>query len=159
MIIWGGAGQFSTSTGGIYAPGSDTWTATTTSGAPSSRTLHVAIWTGNEMIIWGPDNTGARYNPSTNSWQPTSTSCAPIGSFGGTIGVWSGTELIVWGGLTHKVGGRYDPGTDTWQATPIVGVPAARQGDTGIWTGTDLIIWGGVNPSEGSLNSGGIYRP
>ena len=31
----------------------DTWTATSTTGAPSPRTGQTAVWTGSEMIVWG----------------------------------------------------------------------------------------------------------
>src|SRR5206468_4351867 len=31
----------------------DTWTATTTTNAPSARSYPTAIWTGSEMIVWG----------------------------------------------------------------------------------------------------------
>ena len=31
----------------------NTWTATTTSNAPSARAVHTAVWTGSEMIVWG----------------------------------------------------------------------------------------------------------
>src|SRR5882724_7240435 len=50
----------------------DTWTATSTTDAPSPRFVHTAVWTGTEMIIWGGwdgtnyFNTGGRYNPSTD---------------------------------------------------------------------------------------------
>ena len=61
----------------------DTWTATSTTNAPSPREEHTAVWTGTEMIVWGginsPDvlNTGGRYNPSTDTWTATSTINAP----------------------------------------------------------------------------------
>ena len=68
----------------------DTWTATTTTNAPSNRPGHTAVWTGSEMIVWGGYNlraatqiygstlnTGGRYNPSTDSWTATSTTNAP----------------------------------------------------------------------------------
>src|SRR5206468_4111617 len=50
----------------------DSWTATTTTNAPTARDAHTAVWTGSEMIIWGgccdnfgqSFNTGGRYNPS-----------------------------------------------------------------------------------------------
>jgi hypothetical protein len=57
----------------------DTWTATSTTNAPSPRHGHTAVWTGTEMIVWGgvddsgnPQNTGGRYNPSTDTWTGTS---------------------------------------------------------------------------------------
>jgi hypothetical protein len=62
----------------------DTWTATSTTNAPSARAGQTAVWTGSEMIVWGGGaccptyvNTGGRYNPSTDSWTATSTTNAP----------------------------------------------------------------------------------
>jgi hypothetical protein len=40
MIIWGGDGEFSpylVNTGGVYAPATNTWTATSLTGAPTGR--------------------------------------------------------------------------------------------------------------------------
>ena len=54
-------------TGGRYNPGTDSWTATSTTNAPSGRYDHTAVWTGSEMIVWGGIddsgilNTGGRY--------------------------------------------------------------------------------------------------
>src|SRR5439155_20632058 len=31
----------------------DSWTATTTTNAPSRRIFYTAVWTGSEMIVWG----------------------------------------------------------------------------------------------------------
>jgi hypothetical protein len=64
MIIWGGAGYVNT--GGRYSPSSDSWTATSTASAPDGRERHTAVWTGNEMIVWGGYNhfylnSGGRY--------------------------------------------------------------------------------------------------
>src|SRR5213082_2181995 len=68
-----------TSTGCI----DDSWTATSSTNAPSDRFDHTAVWTGTEMIVWGGAdltnefNTGGRYNPSTDSWTATTTVNAP----------------------------------------------------------------------------------
>src|SRR5205823_51278 len=56
----------------------DSWTATSTTNAPTGRDHHTAVWTGSEMIVWGGFggtnlNTGGRYNPSTDSWTATTT--------------------------------------------------------------------------------------
>jgi len=81
----------------------DTWTATTTTNAPSARSYPTAIWTGSEMIVWGGGtasgtlNTGARYDPSIDSWTATSTTNAPEARAYHTA-VWTGSEMIVWGG-------------------------------------------------------------
>src|SRR5262249_7620657 len=40
-------------TGGRYTPGTDAWTATSTTNAPTGRYFHRAVWTDNEMIVWG----------------------------------------------------------------------------------------------------------
>jgi N-acetylneuraminic acid mutarotase len=56
MIIWGGfdkIGNTFLNDGARYNPVSDSWTATSASGAPFMRERHTAIWTGSEMIIWG----------------------------------------------------------------------------------------------------------
>ena len=55
-----------------------TWTATSTSNAPSSRAGHTAVWTGSEMIVWGGYNgsylnTGGRYCAQSASPTPTPT--------------------------------------------------------------------------------------
>ena len=58
MIVWGGHGDFDSlgyyfNTGGRYDPGTDSWTATSTVNAPEGRYSHTAVWTGNEIIVWG----------------------------------------------------------------------------------------------------------
>jgi len=57
MIVWGGeAGDdlgYYFNTGGRYDPITDNWIATNTVSAPDGRFAHTAVWTGNEMIIWG----------------------------------------------------------------------------------------------------------
>ena len=72
MIVWGGTpdGNTALNTGGRYNPATDTWSATTTTNAPSARSEFNAVWTGTGMIVWGgtPDyttalNTGGRYTP------------------------------------------------------------------------------------------------
>ena len=54
MIVWGGYdGITHLNTGGRYNPGTDSWTATSTTNAPTGRFDHTAVWTGSEMIVWG----------------------------------------------------------------------------------------------------------
>jgi hypothetical protein len=54
MIVWGGDdnGVPFLNTGARYNPATDSWTATTTTNAPSGRLDHTAVWTGSEMIVW-----------------------------------------------------------------------------------------------------------
>jgi hypothetical protein len=145
----------------------DTWSPTTLTNAPSPRTVHAAVWTGSEMIVWGGDsgstflNTGGRYNPSMDSWIATSTTNAPQGR-GYHTAVWTGSEMIVWGGLTPflNTGGRYNPSTDSWIATSITNAPSGRWGHSAVWTGSEMIVWGGAGEGAGNyLNTGGRYDP
>jgi N-acetylneuraminic acid mutarotase len=170
MIVWGGWGGYRNglfNTGGRYNPSTDSWTATSTTNAPSARSEHTAVWTGNEMIVWGghyPTNAntkaGGRYNPSTDSWTATSTTNAPSARFIHTA-VWTGSEMIVWGGYRNgflNTGGRYNPSTDSWTATSRTNTPSARAYHTAVWTGSEMIVWGGGSLLHGS-NTGGRYNP
>ena len=162
MIIWGGDGSSSFNTGGRYNPVTDTWTATSTSNAPTARRSHTAVWTGTEMVVWGGYayvNTGGRYNPATDSWIATSTTNAPTARDTHSA-VWTGTEMIIWGGNSGSylnTGGRYNLATDSWTATTTVNAPSQRSTHSGIWTGTEMIVWGGYGGSH--LNTGGRYNP
>lgn len=180
MIVWGGdTWCFSpgynkylmcgyTNTGGIYDPVTDTWTATATTGAPSARYHHTAVWTGSRMLLWGGHdgtftNTGGIYDPATDSWSVMSAAGVPTGRYDHTA-VWTGTRMMVWGGYDGSIspypitGGLYDPATDTWSVMSITGAPAGRSGHTAIWTGTRMIVWGGYDNSS-YLNTGGLYDP
>jgi hypothetical protein len=148
----------------------DTWTATTTSGAPEGRWHHTAVWTGTEMIVWGGFSdagwhldTGGRYDPITDTWTATTTSGAPEGRWFHTA-VWTGSQMIVWGGSNQNefqlnTGGRYDPSSDSWTATSIADAPVEREIHTAVWTGSEMIVWGGSQCCTTELSSGGRYNP
>jgi N-acetylneuraminic acid mutarotase len=171
MIVWGGAGcpvGCSSNTGGRYNPSTDSWTATSTTNAPTARFDHRAVWTGSEMIVWGGRDgfdyyaTGGRYNPSTDSWTATSTTGAPAArAF--HAAVWTGSEMIVWSGYDGfnflNTGGRYSASTDSWTATSTTNAPTARFDHTAVWTGSEMIVWGGSNGIGSYLNTGGRYNP
>ena len=55
MIVWGGFENDNSfaNTGGRYNPKMDSWTVTSTTNAPDGRYRHTAVWTSNEMIVWG----------------------------------------------------------------------------------------------------------
>jgi N-acetylneuraminic acid mutarotase len=146
----------------------DTWTPSGTANAPSGRSLHTAIWTGSEMIVWGGTdgtnvfNTGARYNPSTDSWAASGTSNAPTAR-ALHAAVWTGSEMIVWGGgvLSNYLnsGGRYDPVIDSWTPTNMANAPSARELHTAVWSGSEMIVWGGLGQNTAHLNTGARYNP
>jgi N-acetylneuraminic acid mutarotase len=171
MIVWGGYGFNSSgfgsylNTGGRYNPVSDTWTQTSGTNVPAGRTIHTAVWTGTEMIVWGGytdvgyANAGGRYGPANDAWTATSTGAnIPVGR-GYPSSVWTGKEMIVWGGGNGSpsylnTGGRYDPSSDTWAATATsANVPSGRLLHTAVWTGTEMVVWGGIP----TTSSGGRY--
>ncbi len=144
----------------------DTWTATGGS-PPDARDSHTAVWTGNEMIVWGGFsdtgvlNSGGRYDPSTDSWTTTSRANAPAARAHHTA-VWTGIEMIIWGGENQNAvslnsGGKYNPGTDSWTATSTLAAPEARTLHSAIWTGSEMIVWGGVGAIY--YDSGSRYDP
>ena len=167
MIIWGGyilsGGFYRYNDGSKYNPLLDTWTTITTDGAPVSRSGHSAIWTGNEMIIWGgygqpglgiPDTDlydGAKYNPISDTWTTITTDGAPV-SRSGHSAVWTGQEMIICGvypGGYLDSGKRYNPISDTWIAITSTNAPALISGST-VWTGSEMIVWGNADGSKGA---------
>lgn len=108
MIIFGGttteipgaAGDL-LADGAAYDPVSATWSALSALGAPSARHHHQAIWTGNEVLIFGGEglngesiSTAAAYNPLTDTWRALPST--PETSAGQTV-VWSGTRVFIFG--------------------------------------------------------------
>jgi N-acetylneuraminic acid mutarotase len=170
MVVWGGAGDGSastaTNTGRLYDPATDSWSDTSTAGAPPGAWGASTVWTGTEMIVWGGASgsvlrdTGGRYNPLTNSWTAMATSEGRADS----AHVWTGTEMIVWGGSTWSViwnntGVRYNPASNTWSAMTTAGAPSGRKNLGGfVWTGAEMLVWGGSG-ATGQLATGGRYNP
>ncbi|MBA3914156.1 MAG: hypothetical protein H0X25_09990 [Acidobacteriales bacterium] len=179
MIVWGGCDLFrgehtcDSSDGARYNPVTDSWVPTSTSGVPHGRTLHTAVWTGTEMIVWGgcsfindackasrSGTGGGRYNPATDTWILTNTANAPEARVAHTA-VWTGTQMIIWGGFGDtaplKSGGVYSPATDTWTATAAVPL-AARYSHVAVWDSREMIVWGGTNGTS-TFNNGARYIP
>ncbi|MGQ9898583.1 MAG: Kelch repeat-containing protein, partial [Acidobacteriota bacterium] len=174
MVIWGGnlnsvgAIPIPTTTGGVYNPETNVWSATATTSAPLARTDHVAVSTGTAMIVFGGVNadggrlnSGGIYTPSNNTWTATSTTNAP-GLFTPSA-VWTGTELLVWGSVAGApapivAGARYSPSNNTWTPISTTGAPTPRVNQSTVWTGTEMIIWGGAAFNV-RFNDGGRYNP
>jgi N-acetylneuraminic acid mutarotase len=180
MIVWGGRNRFEAEShfddGGRYNPATETWSAIKSLGSPTGRSQMAAVWTGNEMLVWGGYgdratawNSGGRYNPRTNSWRPMSEVNAPEARVE-PVFVWTGKELLVWGGITPDLkrtmrsGARYDPTTDRW--TPIKSALIAPPvwGSKAVWTGTEMIVWGGSHRNGDDeinqvIRDGAAYDP
>jgi hypothetical protein len=171
MLVWGGEGVTGTffNTGGRYDPATDSWTTMSTGmNVPEGRYQHAAVWTGNQLLIWGGwnatsyFNTGGRYDPVTDTWNLTTLTGAPEPRYAHS-GVWTGEDMIIWSGVLNgpillaKTGGRYNPIADRWIATNETDAPSGRLNHTAIWTGTQMIVWGGYG--SGVLSTGASYCP
>ncbi len=175
MIVWGGMadyfGNVPLNSGGRYDPSTDTWQATSLSGAPSARWFYPAVWSGNEMIVWGgrlqsgsPDDTGGRYNPATDTWSAIGTAGAPSAREAHAA-VWDGSGMIVWGGQDAVNvlgdGARYVPATNAWTRIAALGAPEARGQHRFVWTGDRMLVWGGCanRACDTTRFTGGQYLP
>lgn len=181
MLVWGGERQdyvddMVFGDGGIYSPASDSWTVLPPTDAPSPRTLAAAVWSGNEMLVWGGRSTvhypfngsgwlgdGKRFNPATGLWNTISASGAPSAR-GRHSAIWTGTEMLVFGGYgasgESADAAAYNPATDTWRPLPTANAPSGRVFHSTIWSGTEMLVWGGSAPSTGLIrDDGAIYNP
>ena len=177
MLVWGGC-RFSgcttvLGTGGLYDPGTDSWTLTDTAGAPPGRAFFPSAWTGSQLIVWGGWNgsgaidDGGRYDPSTDSWQSVTAVDAPQARQS-TPAVWTGSEMVFWGGTNGTSilpdGGRYNPASDSWLATAPGAPVAPRAWHVAEWTGSRLFLWGGCDDANACwdhrrLADGALYDP
>ena len=140
-------------TGAAYNISSDSWR--NISNAPEGRSFHKAVWTGNQMLIWGGASTfGAThfysgvlvYDLTSDSWSSVNAAGEPAGRQQHSA-VWTGTEMIVWGGSTtnsyHSDGGRFNPQTNTWSSMSTVNSPPTLYNHISVWTGSEMLIFGG----------------
>ncbi|HYE16287.1 MAG TPA: carboxypeptidase regulatory-like domain-containing protein [Pyrinomonadaceae bacterium] len=182
VLVWGGGATPENNpapAGGRYNPETDTWSPMATAGAPSARTMHSAVWTGSELLVWGGrgyfsdsgTNAGGRYNPETDTWRPMATAGAPEMRLWNSA-VWTGSEMVIWGGMGSatdasrwlNTGARYNPVSDTWQPTSTEGAPQGRAYHRAVWTGSQMIVWGGLVPvtwtgSGDPVYTGARYNP
>jgi len=145
----------------------DEWLARTSATGIPGRAVHTAVWTGEEMLVWGGEGfgvsygSGARFLAKSNLWTVMSTVNAPVYRSKHTA-VWTGTEMIVWGGYNgtyFQSGGRYNPKTDTWQTMSTTGAPSARNAGGMLWTGTEVLVWGGSAEGNTFFGDGALYNP
>jgi N-acetylneuraminic acid mutarotase len=186
MIVWGGFGpteyendgtlimDFSRAlnTGGRYTPQPQGWASVSTTGAPSARIGHAAVWTGSRMIVFGGRNSGGllgdgvSYDPITDQWSALPPTGAPSPRSGATA-LWTGSALLVWGGdgptdnLSISSGAllTFAPdGTPAgWQPLSTASSPSARRAASTAWDGRRLYVWGGQSLQGATLSDGSVW--
>ena len=190
MIVCGrayneGTGSYEIS-GGRYNPVTNSWATISSTGAPQFSYIHTAVWTGNEMIVFGrvyseitssEEFGGSRYNPVTGTWTTISSTNSPRfyqdGSYsdGSYAAVWTGTETFFFApseyinytegqsNYTSIIGIRYNLVTDTWATISSTGSPKVLGGMGACWTGSEIIV-AGDSPSYYGYGVGGArYNP
>jgi hypothetical protein len=173
MIVWGGITNGAdgwVNSGGIFYPGKNTWEALPTSGAPSPRAGHVAVWDSlhKMMIVWGGgdknrlDNGGV-FDMAKKQWAPLA--AGPLLRRSESVAVFDGTSMLVWGGIGFNGDMNNDALRNdgaSWSAIAgWKGLPwsplGARQLATAVWTGTSMIVWGGQE-DKGTRNDGAMFK-
>lgn len=190
MIIWGGEGYGPSpnepsvqnfgplASGARYNPVTDTWTAIETNGAPTSRTGHSIVWSGEEAIVFGGRtlgtdfrtnylNSGGRYNPRFDSWTSLPSEQAPA-SRQRHFAVWTGSAMVIWGGQgpignsplgTLNNGASYDPFRNEWSPINTNGAPATVVNGSAIWTGQEMLVFTRSNVGAAGQIAAGRYDP
>lgn len=167
LLVWGGTtgggGLPEHARGAAYDPDADTWRQLP---APpiAPRRHATAVWTGEEMLVWGgqaannpPVDTGAAYDPASNSWRELAS--APASGFFRPSAVWTGEEMLIWGWM-HESSGQetetvaYRPDTDTWRElspAPLDPPPpaAGNGGQSAVWAGNVMLAWTGTLDADG----------
>jgi len=162
-----------------YKPSTDSWTSIQSAGAPA-RFNAEAIFTGNEVIVWGGyvirngeeywQNSGAVLDIATGRWTALAAGAGPA-ELTTHLGnserkyqtlVWTGKEAIVFGGGStgsRLNGGAYDPVTKRWRDISTNGAPDRLGGHTAVWADNKMIVWGGKDTGLSKTNSGASYDP
>ena len=143
------------------------WSAMSTTGAPSNRGWHMTAWSGYELYVVGGQNadsssptyyaTGGAYNPLTDTWR----SIADMPSAGSDgIGVYADDRLVVVGayqgtGSSATAIMTYDPSQDSWSTlTGTSGATSQRWGVSCAVSDGDLVyVWGGFATSGSSVST------
>ncbi len=113
------------------------------------RSGHVAVWTGDELLVVG--GTTGTAEPHPIALQPDGAvrriAEPPLspGWYPGMTAVWTGEHVLIVTGVRDIQGMvvlSYTPATDTWTVSDPI--PEGRTLEGAVWTGTELILVGGV---------------
>lgn len=171
MIVWGGfAGEESPSReafadGAAYDPDADSWTPIP-GALLAPRAMHVAVWTGSAMVVWGGSTSfsgsvadGAAYDPAGGSW--TVLPPAPLGKRLFPTAVAARGSILIWGGDAEGApaadGAAYDAASGAWRPLPDSPL-GPRSRHSAVWTGAAMLVWGGLQ-GQAAHSDGAALRP
>lgn len=154
-----------------YIVSQDVWIPLYEELSPTDREAAKALWTGNEVIIWGgrspsyDTSIGGKYDPISNTWFTIAQS--PIVERSSFAFHWTGDKIIVWGGddaLGYYLndGAFYNPSEDSWEIidTTDPDTPSPRSAFASVWTGEKMIVWGGwIDAEIPFANDGAKFDP
>ena len=142
------------------------------------RALHSAVWTGEEMLVFGGVTVGpndsiatqptdaAAYNPATRTWRKIAD--LPEQARGPFFAVWTGHEVVA---ITSHLnqpprddrpfGAVYRPADDTWDLidAPGPGYLYPGSGALVVWTGQKVLITGLTIGDDGDRVGIASYDP
>jgi Protein of unknown function (DUF1668) len=137
----------------------------------SPRFQHAAVWTGDEMIVFGGyDGEGedgergaAAYSPATGVWRRLAD--PPDEVKGAPVAVWTGTELVAFGGdpdyTTH--GAIYEPQEDEWRTVSEAAFGNANSSAShAVWTGQQVLLVGFLRQGDDEVDGAqgaALYDP
>jgi hypothetical protein len=163
VVIWGGmvigpgvrdGVQFEwheTTEGLAFDPKKQTWRTLASKGAPPSKRGQIAVWTGTEVLVLGPDVV-AGYNPTKDTWRTLAAPIAGVSINPSTAYVWTGSQLRVLSPVA-KAGNAvglytFDPATNTWSVDALDKLGCWMQGRA-VWTGTRILAFYATGGSFG----------
>lgn len=107
---------------------------------------HHAVWTGEELVVFGDGDEAAAYDPGAAGWvvlpePPVARTAAPAP-------LWTGSSVLVWGAPDPRSPERlavaaYDPAARRWREGATGPLPAPRTG-VAVWTGREALVWGAL---------------
>jgi len=105
MIIWGGWDGPVLNTGARYDPAANSWLETSIgTNVPTPRELHSAVWTGEEMIIWGGTDGTDRFSNTASIYCACADDLPPVGSPSLLIEQQSSSAILTWSSLPTSTG-------------------------------------------------------
>lgn len=134
------------------------------------RALHVAVWTGSLVLVFGgetgttetaPLTSGLRLDPTKGTWEEIAEAPEGVLAWPGVDALWTGDELHVVGTTTdgqvwEVVVLTYTPASDSWEISPPRPDEYATPG-AAVWTGSEVVLAGG--DTNAPSNTAWAYDP